>query len=166
YLLINQPPIKGVGPHSSIIKPWFSTNPHTYHFLFAFLIVCVSSIQQLKEMGLGRGSAMVLLLCFLVLHSEMVRAATYTVGGTGGWTFNTVGWPSGKRFRAVFNYNPAIHNVVVVNKAGYNTCKTPIGAKVYRSGKDQIKIVKGQNYFICNYVGHCESGMKIAINAA
>lgn len=43
---------------------------------------------------------MVLLVCFLVLFSEMAHAATYTVGGPGGWTLNTVGWPKGKRFRA------------------------------------------------------------------
>ncbi|ESW31590.1 hypothetical protein PHAVU_002G250700 [Phaseolus vulgaris] len=123
-------------------------------------------------MGLGRGSAVVLLisLCFLVLHSQMAHAATYTVGGSGGWTFNTVGWPNGKRFRAgdtlVFKYSSGAHNVVAVNKVGYGSCKTPRGARVYQSGNDQIKLVKGQNYFICNYVGHCESGMKIAINAA
>jgi len=53
-------------------------------------------------MGLGRGSAVVLLLslCFLVLYSEMAHAATYTVGGSAGWTFNSVGWTKGKRFRA------------------------------------------------------------------
>jgi hypothetical protein len=51
-------------------------------------------------MALGRGSALVLLVCFFVLHSELAHAATYTVGGAGGWTFNTVGWPQGKRFRA------------------------------------------------------------------
>ncbi|XP_020204688.1 basic blue protein [Cajanus cajan] len=120
-------------------------------------------------MALGRGSAMVLLLCFL-LHSHMARAATYKVGGPAGWTFNSVGWPNGKRFRAgdtlVFNYGPGTHNVVAVNKGGYDSCKTPRGAKVYRSGKDQIRLAKGQNYFICNFVGHCESGMKIAVNAA
>ncbi|KAK7247321.1 hypothetical protein RIF29_42202 [Crotalaria pallida] len=122
-------------------------------------------------MALGRGSAMValmLLLC-LLLHSEMAHAATYTVGGANGWTFNTAGWPKGKRFRAgdtlVFNYSPGAHNVVVVDKAGYNACKTPKGAKVYNSGSDQIKLAKGQNYFICNFVGHCESGTKIAIIA-
>jgi len=43
---------------------------------------------------------MVLLVCFFVLNSELVHAATYNVGGTGGWTFNTVGWSRGKRFRA------------------------------------------------------------------
>ncbi|MED6173306.1 hypothetical protein PIB30_058136 [Stylosanthes scabra] len=120
--------------------------------------------------AVGRGSAMMvaLVLCFMVV--EMADAATYTVGGAAGWTFNTVGWPRGKRFRAgdtlVFNYNPGAHNVVAVNKAGYDSCKTARGAKVYRSGKDQIRLVRGQNYFICNFVGHCESGMKIAINAA
>ncbi|KAG5015530.1 hypothetical protein AAZX31_08G125600 [Glycine max] len=121
-------------------------------------------------MALGRGSAVVLLLCFLVLQSEMARAATYRVGDSRGWTFNTVTWPQGKRFRAgdtlAFNYSPGAHNVVAVSKAGYDSCKTPRGAKVYRSGKDQIRLARGQNYFICNYVGHCESGMKIAINAA
>ncbi|KAJ7968093.1 Basic blue-like protein [Quillaja saponaria] len=122
-------------------------------------------------MAQGRGSAMIaiMLLCLLVLPSEMVHAATYTVGDAGGWTFNVVGWPRGKGFRAgdtiVFNYSPRAHDVVVVNKAGYDTCRTPRGAKVYRSGKDLIKLVKGQNYFICNFVGHCESGMKIAVNA-
>ncbi|KAE9602894.1 hypothetical protein Lal_00049401 [Lupinus albus] len=119
-------------------------------------------------MALGRGSAMVALM-FLVLHSEMAHAATYTVGDANGWTFNIAGWPRGKRFRAgdtlVFNYSPGAHNVATVDKAGYSACKTPKGAKVYNSGSDKIKLAKGINYFICNFVGHCESGTKIAIRA-
>ncbi|KAE8687075.1 Basic blue protein [Hibiscus syriacus] len=120
----------------------------------------------------GRGSAIAAaaLLCLLCVHLELAQAATYTVGGTGGWTFNSVSWTKGKRFKAgdtlVFDYNPSLHNVVAVNKAGYNSCTTPKGAKVYRSGKDRIKLTKGQNYFICNVVGHCQSGMKIAVTAA
>ena len=55
--------------------------------------------------------------------------------------------------------------MVAVNKGGYSSCTTPAGAKVYQSGNDKIKLVKGQNFFICNYAGHCESGMKIAVNA-
>ncbi|KAK7852118.1 basic blue protein [Quercus suber] len=55
-------------------------------------------------MAQGRGSAMVatVFLCMLmfVLHSEMAHAATYTVGDSGGWTFNVAGWPKGKQFRA------------------------------------------------------------------
>lgn len=66
---------------------------------------------------------------------------------------------------AVFNYSPAAHNVVAVNKVGYSRCITPRGSKVFRTGKDQIKLVKGQNFFICNLPGHCQAGMKIAITA-
>lgn len=44
---------------------------------------------------------MVFVLCIVVLiQAEITHAAVYNVGGTGGWTFNTVGWPKGKRFRA------------------------------------------------------------------
>ncbi|XP_057729922.1 basic blue protein-like [Arachis stenosperma] len=128
-------------------------------------------------MSKGRGSASLLMvmatlipltcLLFLVKPSN---AATYTVGGPGGWSFNTNSWPNGKTFRAgdvlVFNYDSSTHNVVAVDRIGYSSCRTPGGAKVFRSGKDQIKIARGANYFICNVPGHCESGMKIAINAA
>ncbi|KAL0013255.1 hypothetical protein SO802_000324 [Lithocarpus litseifolius] len=120
-------------------------------------------------MAQGRGSAMVttVFLCTLmfVLHSEMAHAATYTVGDSGGWTFNVASWPKGKRFRAVFNYSPAAHNLVAVNKVGYNTCTTPRGSKVDKTGKDQIKLVKGQTFFICSIAGHCQSGMKVAVTA-
>ncbi|KAM7474634.1 hypothetical protein LguiB_021877 [Lonicera macranthoides] len=122
-------------------------------------------------MAKGRGSAVVaaMVVCLLVLRFETARAAPHTVGGTRGWTFNTVDWPKGQTFKTgdtlVFNYNPTYHNVVAVDYAGYNNCKTPKGAKIYKSGKDQIKLVKGKNFFICNFPGHCESGMKIAINA-
>ncbi|KAK8642896.1 hypothetical protein V6N13_012220 [Hibiscus sabdariffa] len=126
-------------------------------------------------MAQGRGSAcqatkstITLLLCLLVCL-ETIDAATYTVGGSNGWTFNTAAWPKGRRFRAgdvlVFNYNATIHNVVAVNRGGYTGCTTPSGAKVYTSGKDKVKLAKGLNFFICNTAGHCESGMKIAVNA-
>ncbi|KAH6787638.1 plantacyanin [Perilla frutescens var. hirtella] len=69
---------------------------------------------------------------------EMAEAATYTVGGSGGWTFNVVGWPKGKTFKAgdtlVFNYNSAIHNVMAVDKGGYKGCVTTTsGAKVFQT---------------------------------
>ncbi|KAH0727138.1 hypothetical protein KY284_003003 [Solanum tuberosum] len=113
---------------------------------------------------------MVFVLCIVVLiQTEMAHAVEYKVGDSGGWTFNTVGWPKGKRFRAgdilTFNYPNGAHNVVAVNKDGYNKCSTPRGAKVYSKGGDKVKLVKGQNYFICNYAGHCESGMKISVFA-
>ncbi|KAF5955145.1 hypothetical protein HYC85_008001 [Camellia sinensis] len=96
--------------------------------------------------------------------------ATYTVGGAGGWTFNLSNWPKGKSFKAgdvlVFNYDPTAHNVVAVDRGGYGSCTTPASAKVYKTGMDRISLAKGPNYFICNFAGHCQSGMKIAVNAS
>ncbi|KAG6710708.1 hypothetical protein I3842_05G015600, partial [Carya illinoinensis] len=65
----------------------------------------------------------------------------------------------------VFNYNPERHNVGVVDKQGYDACKASEGATIFQSGSDQVTLVKGQNYFIRNFPGHCESKMKIAVNA-
>ncbi|KAL0384545.1 UNVERIFIED_CONTAM: Basic blue protein [Sesamum radiatum] len=122
----------------------------------------------------GRGSAVVVGVVVTValavaFHFEVAEAATYTVGGAGGWTFNVAAWPKGKRFRAgdtlVFNYYSGAHNVVAVDKGGYDGCSSPAGAKVYQTGKDQIKLGKGQNFFICSIAGHCQSGMKIAVTA-
>lgn len=53
-------------------------------------------------MAQGRGSvaaAGLALLCLFV-HGEIASAATYTVGDSGGWTFNVVNWPGGKTFSA------------------------------------------------------------------
>ncbi|WOL01644.1 chemocyanin-like [Canna indica] len=123
-------------------------------------------------MARGRGSAVVVLglalLCLLV-HNEFAEAATYVVGDSGGWTFNTNGWPSGKRFRAgdvlVFRYSSSAHNVVAVSAAGYNSCSAPRGSRVFTSGNDRVTLGRGNNYFICSIAGHCQSGMKIAVSA-
>lgn len=67
---------------------------------------------------------------------------------------------------SVFNYSPGAHNVVAVSSAGYNKCYAGPGSKSYTSGKDQIALKKGTNYFICSFAGHCQAGMKIAVSAA
>ncbi|KAL8141376.1 hypothetical protein V2J09_007397 [Rumex salicifolius] len=126
---------------------------------------------------MGRGSAkatmalvfvMVVLSC-LVFEIQPAQAAFYTVGGPSGWTFNVDTWPKGKNFKAgdvlVFNYDGTQHNVVQVDRRGYTGCTSNKGAKVLQSGKDRVKLAKGHNYFICTFTGHCQSGMKIAINA-
>jgi hypothetical protein len=67
---------------------------------------------------------------------------------------------------AVFNYIPLIHNVVIVNEFGYNSCVALGGSGFYNSGADRITLAKGVNYFICGILGHCNLGMKIAVNAS
>lgn len=51
-------------------------------------------------MGEGRGSAMVVAIIVVLGMAAAAEAATYTVGGAGGWTFNVDGWPKGKKFKA------------------------------------------------------------------
>lgn len=55
-------------------------------------------------MAEGRGSAvkigsLLVVLC-LMLNCKVAESATYIVGGSGGWTFNTVSWPDRKHFKA------------------------------------------------------------------
>jgi len=54
---------------------------------------------------------------------------------------------------------------VAVDKSGYDSCVAPKGSKVYTSGADRITLVKGGNYFLCGFPGHCNLGQKIAVNA-
>ncbi|XP_023755703.1 basic blue protein [Lactuca sativa] len=125
----------------------------------------------------GRGSAsrttmvvLVTMVWLMVQSIGPVDGAVYTVGDSNGWSFGSNTWTKGKRFKAgdtlVFNYDSTIHNVVVVNKGGYNGCTASAGAKVYNSGKDRLKLSKGVNFFICSIAGHCQSGMNIAVTAA
>ncbi|CAN6281699.1 unnamed protein product [Urochloa humidicola] len=119
----------------------------------------------------GSGAAVValVLLCVL-LHSELAESAVYTVGDSGGWSFNSVNWPRGKRFRAgdvlVFKYSPKAHNVVPVSAAGYSSCSAPRGVRALTSGNDRVTLKRGVNYFICSFPGHCQAGMKVAVTAA
>ncbi|CAN6875879.1 hypothetical protein Bca4012_078421 [Brassica carinata] len=117
----------------------------------------------------ARAIVALMVISVLVLQSYYVQASTYIVGDSLKWAFNVVDWPKGKHFKAgdvlVFNYNPSFHNVVVVDSGGYNNCKTPAGATTYTSGKDHLTLSKGQNFFICNFPGHCEGNMKIAVTA-
>ncbi|XP_043717571.1 basic blue protein-like [Telopea speciosissima] len=101
---------------------------------------------------------------------EIAHAKSYVVGDMKGWTFFVDSWPKGKRFRAgdvlVFKYLPTAHNVVKVNHLGYRTCTVPRGSYITRTGNDHIRLVKGNNYFICNLPGHCVNAMRIAVYAS
>uniref|UniRef100_A0A0D9W1G0 Plantacyanin n=1 Tax=Leersia perrieri TaxID=77586 RepID=A0A0D9W1G0_9ORYZ len=118
----------------------------------------------------GRGSAAVAVVACVLLAHQAAEAAVFTVGDRGGWGMGAGSWANGKKFKAgdvlVFKYDSSAHNVVAVNAAGYKGCTTPGGARVYKSGSDRVTLARGANYFICNFPGHCQAGMKIAVNAA
>ncbi|XP_074280228.1 basic blue protein-like [Silene latifolia] len=121
-------------------------------------------------MGQGRGSARpalaigLAILCLMAI-AQPTLGAIYSIN----WTFNVVNWPRGKSFRAgdvlVFNYARSLHNVVPVSGNGYKSCNGR-GGRVSQSGRDRFTLRRGANYFICSFPGHCQGGMKIAVNAA
>ncbi|XVE72781.1 hypothetical protein DITRI_Ditri11bG0066100 [Diplodiscus trichospermus] len=127
----------------------------------------------MSHQGRCRANPVLVLACTLILllvQFEITRAKTFTVGGTSGWSFNVQSWAEGKKFKAgdalVFNYDPSLHNVAVVDVNGYNSCSASPSSEVYSSGNDAIKLSKGRNYFICSIPGHCDGGLKIAVDAS
>jgi len=56
--------------------------------------------------------------------------------------------------------------MVIVKEFGYTSCVALGGSGFYYSGADRITLAKGANYFICGIPGHCNLGMKIAVNAS
>lgn len=108
--------------------------------------------------------------CLAGCGVSVASAATYNVGDGNGWSFSSASWPNGKQFHAgdvlVFRYIPWMHNVVAVDEDGYNGCTTPPGSRTYTSGGDNVKLARGNNFFICTRFGHCNLGMKLVVNAA
>ncbi|XP_057808657.1 basic blue protein-like [Salvia miltiorrhiza] len=106
----------------------------------------------------------------VLLLSNPARADFYFVGDEAGWKFNVAGWENGKTFKEldtlIFKYKPGSHNVVLVDKASYDSCTVPPNATTYSSGNDEITIGSGPNYFICGFPRHCGFGMKIVANAS
>ncbi|BBN03182.1 hypothetical protein MPTK1_2g21450 [Marchantia polymorpha subsp. ruderalis] len=109
------------------------------------------------------------LLCVMVL-AEAAAAAVVNVGGTKGWNLgvNYQTWASSTKVRPndslFFKYDPRLHNVMVVSKADYDSCKTTSPWSKHTSGKDSIKFTKsGTYYLICGIGTHCKAGMKVAV---
>ncbi|KAL9174672.1 hypothetical protein ABFS82_02G066200 [Erythranthe guttata] len=119
---------------------------------------------------MSQQKTIVMLVAVMMLLSNKAYATSYNVGDSSGWAFGIAGWENGKSFKAgdslVFNYGAGAHNVVVVDKANYDSCSVPASAPTYTSGQDNIVLNKGANYFICGFNGHCQAGMKIAANAS
>ncbi|CAD6264438.1 unnamed protein product [Miscanthus lutarioriparius] len=112
------------------------------------------------------------LIALLVVVSSVAAAsaATFTVGDSSGWTVGSVNyttWASGKTFAPgdtlVFNFATGAHDVVEVDKSGYDGCSTSNAANTIQNGPATITLTSGTHYYICGFTGHCGSGMKLAV---
>ncbi|KQK03636.1 basic blue protein [Brachypodium distachyon] len=131
--------------------------------------------RSISEVGYGRLGVGLLLAIVLMLQvgSELAAAREWVVGDSSGWTFGVMTWPNKpdfKRFRVgdvlVFNYDPNLHNVIMVDSFGFGTCtRHPDNATVYSSGNDRITLgSSGVINFICGKGEHCyKQGMKMSL---
>ncbi|GAB4844991.1 hypothetical protein Ancab_038384 [Ancistrocladus abbreviatus] len=107
-----------------------------------------------------------ILLCFAVPS----LATEYTVGNSGGWALGVDygAWASGKTFSVgdslVFNYGSG-HTVDEVIQSDYTTCTVGNAITSDNIGSTTILLkTPGIHYFICGVIGHCSSGMRLAVN--
>ncbi|GJM90777.1 hypothetical protein PR202_ga07088 [Eleusine coracana subsp. coracana] len=115
-------------------------------------------------------TANLVLFLGLVCLTTVVRSKEWVVGDDKGWISHIEHlWPGGRPIHGgdvlVFKYASSVHNVVEVNKAGYDSCSPGAGARTYSSGNDRITLPSGTSYFICSFPGHCKNGMKISVTA-
>ncbi|KAI3978604.1 hypothetical protein MKX01_015779 [Papaver californicum] len=97
-------------------------------------------------------------------------AKEYIVGDAEGWAVNVNydSWVSGKTFTVgdslVFNSGP-MHTVDEVSETDYDSCANDNSITSDSSGASTISLTtSGTHYFICGAMGHCDSGMKLAVN--
>lgn len=67
---------------------------------------------------------------------------------------------------ATFKYHPEIHNMVMVDEGGYNSCKHDPNHSIYSTtGNNTIMliVIGDMCYFISCVGGDCERGMKTSI---
>ncbi|KAD7478981.1 hypothetical protein R6Q59_005236 [Mikania micrantha] len=100
---------------------------------------------------------------------ELALGADHNVGAPGGWDTSTDlgSWASSETFTVddnlVFTYTPN-HDVVEVNKAGYDSCSISNAVSTNAVSPTTIKLSDaGTRYFICGTPGHCGQGMKVEI---
>ncbi|KAI4339306.1 hypothetical protein MLD38_024265 [Melastoma candidum] len=73
--------------------------------------------------------ALALFMIVMLLGIKQSDWGEYQVGDQYGWSYDIDldGWARGKTFRSgdilVFMYEPMSHNVVEVDKTGYDSCK-------------------------------------------
>ena len=111
------------------------------------------------------------LITLLVLVSSVAAASatTFTVGDSSGWKLgvNYDNWASGKTFtdgdQLVFNFATGNHDVVEVDKSGYDGCSTTNAANTIQNGPATVNLTSGTHYYICGISGHCSAGMKLAV---
>ncbi|MCO5598512.1 hypothetical protein L7F22_052609 [Adiantum nelumboides] len=115
------------------------------------------------------GSALLLLLA-LQCCALRASAATLTVGGSDGWDIRVdyTAWAASQTFAIgdvlSFPYTSGAHDVVQVDKDGYDACSAANPIATHTDGNTNVALPSAGNYyFLCSFLGHCDAGMKLAV---
>jgi hypothetical protein len=123
-----------------------------------------------KEDDMGVAATVVLSIAIAIALVMHCGATQYTVGDSAGWDTSTNfnSWVQGKSFAVGdtldFQYS-SLHSVLEVSKSDYDNCQTGNALQSFSDGSTKIPLSNpGNMYFICGTLGHCASGMKMAID--
>ncbi|XBI84709.1 hypothetical protein VPH35_092955 [Triticum aestivum] len=121
-------------------------------------------------------AAMAVIVAVAALLPATASTASYTVGDDSGWDVGVDyrAWASGRvncrkppHFSLEFLYSlgEAEHNVVLVDAQSFGACSVPSNAPTLTTDDDKVSLTQaGQWLFICGIEGHCQDGMKLAVN--
>ncbi|KAJ7965753.1 Blue copper protein [Quillaja saponaria] len=119
---------------------------------------------------MASSNALVLGVIVIINMALPSLATVYTVGDTSGWTIGVdySTWTSGQTFvvgdSLVFNYGGG-HTVDEVSSSDYKTCTVGNSLSTDSSGATTIALkTAGSHYYLCNVIGHCGNGMKLAVD--
>ncbi|KAJ8539240.1 hypothetical protein K7X08_013492 [Anisodus acutangulus] len=110
-----------------------------------------------------------LLLLVIAATATTVSAIDHIVGANKGWTpgVNYTLWSNNQTFHAddfiSFRYQKTEHNVLQVNKMGYDSCTIEGALGNWSSGKDFIKLDRSKRYYFICGIGGCSNGMKVSV---
>ncbi|KAL3352025.1 hypothetical protein AABB24_020225 [Solanum stoloniferum] len=116
---------------------------------------------------------MALHVFFLIVTTTIVAttvsATDHIVGANKGWNpgINYTIWSNNQTFYVgdfiSFRYQKAQHNVLQVDKVGYNNCTIEGALGNWSSGKDFILLDKSKRYYFICGIGGCSNGMKVSV---
>ncbi|XP_071908679.1 uncharacterized protein [Coffea arabica] len=126
------------------------------------------------------GKFIITLLVVAVLAAALqcsVAQRTHVVGDSLGWTIPPGGavayttWAASQTFTVgdvlLFNFTTGSHDVAQVSRTSFDGCNSASPISLVRNGPANVTLnTTGEHYYICTFSGHCNAGMKLAINVS
>ncbi|ERN03723.1 hypothetical protein AMTRI_Chr05g74410 [Amborella trichopoda] len=115
------------------------------------------------------GGVAALLMCTVCMATD------HTVGGSTGWQVPDDSsfyekWATENTFsvgdKLIFDFRTGSHNVIQVEKAGYESCSSTAPIRSFTEGPATVTLEAGIHYFLCGVGTHCNSGQKVTISVS